>query len=683
MKMKKLFSKIVCGILCLCTVFSAVACEGGKGAQNSEMPSDSVAENEQTSSLLGKRYTYEGTHIFTAPEADTYIVEGGRTEYQILLPSDANQYEIKAATELITFFKQATNITLKTVNEPTEGIEHSDSAKYFSIGNTKMYQSSGLTYDAEQLGADGVRIQTKGNTVYLNGGWIAGPVYAVYDMLEILLNYQYFNNDCWLIDENVKNLKLRNFDVLDIPDVKLRTAFWGETRENLDDAGYRFRMLEYIDSYIMPIGDLEYSKPRTIHNSFNVLPQNNPVAETNWYSTAGNQLCYTARGDADSYERMTSQAAKVVESCLIKYADNPNFQFGMISQQDGATQPCSCGGCVAAKEKYGEDVGAVIVFIKNVMAKVTAWWDEPENAMYKREGFRLTFFAYNQFCMAPVYYDEATDSYVPNHPDLVLNEDTGIFYTGNKFEANVPLYDERNDVGRENLVKWRCLSDKLYGWFWSILYTEYFKHHMGSGMWNSEMFQFIASQNFDMIAIQGAPSETSAFLDLKLYLEAELSWNCNQDTSELIEKWFNAMYREAAPVMFALYQEEVRVGTAASVGSLSSLEEVGGVATKELYPVRLLNSWFDMLDEARGIIKEKYELANPDLYGQLKIRIDREWVVPCYFLLKLYDVSTLGKDVVREKVDYFYEYLLPLGEFRANDKGGTVLQTIQDAEGKL
>ena len=321
MKIKKLFSKIVCGFLCLCTAFSAVACEGCNGSKTSDSSSESSSENKQTSALLGKRYTYEGTHIFTAPETDSYIVEDGRTEYQILIPSNANKYEIKAATELTAFFKQATGITLKTVNEPEEGCTHNDTVKYFSIGKTKMYQSSGLTYDAEQLAADGVRIQTKGNTVYLNGGWIAGPVYAVYDMLEILLNYQYFNNECWLIDEHVQNLKLRNFDVLDIPDVKLRTAFWGKTRENLDDAGYRFRMLEYMDAYIMPIGDLEYSKPRTIHNSFNILPQNNPVAEANWYSTAGNQLCYTARGDAESYERMVAQAAKVVESCLIKYAD--------------------------------------------------------------------------------------------------------------------------------------------------------------------------------------------------------------------------------------------------------------------------------------------------------------------------------------------------------------------------
>lgn len=678
MKVKKIFSKILCGILCLSTVFSVAGC-----GSSSDTPSSS-SETEQTSTLLGKKYTYEGTHIFTAPEADTYIVENGRTEYKILLSAEANMYELKAASELTAFFKQATNITLQTVTEPAEGIEHNDNAKYFSIGDTKMYQSSGLTYDAEQLGADGVRIQTEGNTVYLNGGWIGGPVYAVYDMLELLLNYQYFNKDCWLIDENVKNLKLRDFDVLDIPDVKLRTAFWGATRKNVDDAAYRFRMLEYMDAYLMPIGDLEYSTARTIHNSFNVFPKSAPTSETKWYSTAGNQLCYTARGDAESYERMVAQAAKVVESCLIKNVDNPNYQFGMISQQDGSVQPCACSGCNEARAKYGEDVGAVIVFLKDVMEQVTTWWDQPENAMYKREGFRLTFFAYNQFKMAPVYYDEATDSYLPNHPDLVMNEYTGAFYTAQTFEANVPLYDERNDEARENLVKWRTITDKLYGWFYSILYNEHLKHHVGPVMWNEEMFQLIASQNFDMIAIQGSgDSETSAFLDLKLYLESELSWNCNQDSSVLIENWFNAMYREAAPVMKALYQEEVRVGTIASIGNLAGLEEQNGAATKELYPVRLLNSWFDMLDEAQRIVKEQYASGNPTLYAQLKTRIDRQWVAPCYFFLKLYDKSTVGEDAIREKIDYFMENISPLGEFTANDKGATVLKTVQDAEGKL
>ena len=140
-----------------------------------------------------KPVTYtDGVHDFTAPETDGYIVKNSTTEYRIVVPEIQDEFSKAAEEEFVFFFEQATGIEIPVVKESGAGLMHSSTAKYISIGNTKMLASAGLTVDEHILGSQGVRIKTVDDTIYLFGGAQQGVLYAVYDFMQIVFDYEIY-----------------------------------------------------------------------------------------------------------------------------------------------------------------------------------------------------------------------------------------------------------------------------------------------------------------------------------------------------------------------------------------------------------------------------------------------------------------------------------------------------------
>ncbi len=116
----------------------------------------------------------KGVHDLTAPEKSGYLAEDGKTDYTVVLPQNVDSNLILADSEIRYFFQEATGATLKSVIEDGTGFTHDDNAKYISIGNTKMFESANIDLKSDVLGTQGLRIVTKGNTVYINGGTTRG-----------------------------------------------------------------------------------------------------------------------------------------------------------------------------------------------------------------------------------------------------------------------------------------------------------------------------------------------------------------------------------------------------------------------------------------------------------------------------------------------------------------------------
>ena len=668
--MKKGLSILLASVMA-CSLLASCKSNSGEEQESSSVVDVEVQDDVQ-------RYPYEGIHIMTAPETDGYIVQNGRTEYKLVLPEVQDAYLMLAKNDFISFFKQATGITMDVVVESGEAFTHSATAKYISIGNTKMFQSANIDMKKDVLESQGVRIVTKDNTIYVNGGAQGGALYATYDLLQILFNYEIYAEDCWEIDENVKEVKMRAFDVLDVPDVEMRANFWGAITKNTENIAYRFRMpKEYYDA-LMPLGDVDSGENRyTIHNSTKVVSRKSAVAEDKWFSINGEQLCYTARGDEESYQRMVAQAAKVITRNLelSPPKDYPDFTYCAFTMEDNF-QNCTCEFCAAAKEKYGEDSGAVLVFCNNVMELVSEWMERPENAEYKRENFRLTFFAYHGFVDAPAHYDEEKKTYVLNHPDLQMRDDVGVFFALSPgFQLAESIYHESNDAARERCLKWFAVSNNLYMWTYNANFSgSYLVFNSSFNLYNSEGYQFLANGNLAMLANQGQFGSTNytAFQGLKPFLDYKLQWQSNLDSEQLIDDWFKAMYREAAPIMKQLFEEE-------QAHHYYMLHESGTYAKgsnqenphkKDYWPINLLTRWLDLIESAKNVVKEKYEVGNPALYEMLKKHIDMEWVSPAYFLLCYYDESNADPTLIQNTKAYFRNEIAKLAPYQLGNHNG-------------
>lgn len=626
--MKKSFIKIICILLAAISLFTSVGCN------EKETPTKTIARPEDKS-------TFEGTHDLTATETGEYLVKEGKTDYVLVINSKANAIEKTAKSEFKTLFKQATGINIPEVD--ATGLIHSAEKKYISIGENDLFKTTGIQLDKQTLTEDGVRIITKDKSVYLLGGGQYGTLYAVYDFMQITFNYEQYYLDCMELDTGVTEKKLLNYDVTDIPDMLRRSTNYGFLTQEFKN---RLRMPLYSGSYLIPI-HAEYtadgkadrsSKSATVHNSGTYLPRTNPeyAKHSKWFGDAGDVLCYTAHGDSEEFNLMAQECAKKIEASLMTYTTDlyPNMNAASLTVEDN-NDTCSCDACSSAVEKYGSPSATLIVFINKVNEYLRAWLEEnKDNELYYRDNFELVFFAYNSFAIAPAEWNDAQGKYVPNAPELKLDKGVSVWLAlMNLLEEELNIYHEKNDKGRIQIAKWASISDSMWFWTYSTNFQNYLYFHDGFSMFNAEGYKYFASYNTTYYYQNSQSYQTGAstgFNALSIYLQSKLTWNSSLDTEELVNKFMNAMYKDAAPTMKAMY-ESMRLHNAKYK---KDTEYVSSVAVPSNFPYAVLKGWLDMCDDALKQI-ETYKSTDAATYETIKTHIDIEWIFPAYATLQL------------------------------------------------
>ncbi len=177
------------------------------------------------------RYTYEGTHEFNYTETSNYMVKNGASDYILLIPDNTSGRTqlLAARDEFVRLFRRATGIKISYYTESSTSSKVTsaiNTGKFISLGDTKLLANSGVDVP-DNLGLDGCIIRTQGNSVYIAGGSDYGALYGVYDFMSICFGFEPYYKDCVVIDTNVSELKLYNFDVTDIPDFASRAIDHG------------------------------------------------------------------------------------------------------------------------------------------------------------------------------------------------------------------------------------------------------------------------------------------------------------------------------------------------------------------------------------------------------------------------------------------------------------------------
>ncbi len=557
--MKKKIVKICVLLLSVVMCFSAFGCK----KDNDDKGGSDIKPIDNAFSLTED---YKGgTHVFKAEDTDSYLVSDGETEYKLVYPSDFTANEQKAVDEFVYFFAEATGITLAVIKD--DGLTHSASGKYISVGNTSLLASSGIDTDETDLGRDGCRIVTKDDTVYIFGG-SDGVIYGVYDFMQITFNYEIYYVDCFEIDKNVNDLKLKNYDVTDMPDIPDR--YKCASRLSGDD-GTRFRVMHERINEVLPIhremGNRNSpgadGSSRT-HNSTSYFlpPAQYQSIHPKWYSDVNSeQLCWTAHGDAEELESMARTIAEKITWSLRFYTpvQYPDYNNVLLSIEDGDYNLCKCQSCQDGIDKYGSDAGAAVILMNRVAEIVDEWMEKEENAEYKRN-LTYMFLAYLRFEKAPVKYDEALDKYVPIDEKVTPRHNVKPFLAMMKtFDYQLGLHNELNRTGYSVIDQWTDICGKIDYWLYDINYRNTFQFYDSFNFFN-DAIKYLATEGVKGLYIQGAglggQINPPGWGALKLYLNTKLMWNVNLSAEELTDKWFEAMYKEGAEEMRKLFDEE-------------------------------------------------------------------------------------------------------------------------------
>lgn len=646
--------------LCLVSVCVFSGCSGCSGCSK---------KKNEVSVLSGVEYN--GVHELNATETNSWLVKDGKTDYEVVVPSETSALVNVAKDEFIDLFRMATGITLSIVKD--EGLTHTPNGKYISLGETTIFKSSGLSVDKKELGKDGVRIITKDETVYLIGGSDYGTIYSVYDFMKLTFDYEYFYDDCIQIEKGVKNKKLLKYGVKDIPDMKDRKGGWfPQLWKNEDNIAYRFKLAsassQITDLPAYTDFDETKSAGYTVHTTDDLLPKATyQQKHPKWYTTVtaegGKQLCYTARGDSKEFEAMAAECAKKIEFALTVNtpADKPFINNCYIGMED-TYDACACEECTRLKEYYGAESGAVCIFVNRVAQLVDEWMNDPENAEYYREDFHIMLLAYNNFIDAPVKYDETAKKYVAVDEKVKLRDNVGVYYADIKQDWQSSLFSATNEKTLVNLQGWSELTNRIDHYVYAINYNTNGTNLIPYDTFNyftDEMFKYymsIGSRGYYVCNIGGYSNNgdyESNWGKLKLYLQANLLWDCNQSESELMDKWFNATFADAAPAMRSLFDlQRVYMSEISNKNGFYMQDSIYiNFKQKNLFPQNVLLQWMGVCDTAAKAIA-KYKSTDAQYYKTLLTHIEAEYIAPAYIYLSLYKEDLLdgAKYEVRDRI---------------------------------
>lgn len=633
--------KIVSCLLAIFLSFSFVACSK-KPANDAKVPDNPTTDNRYNQD----KTKWTSTHWYESEETNGYIVQNGKSEYKILLP-ELSTYTTYARDELIRFFGEATGVTLQTVDDSAGEISHSASAKYISIGDTHAYATSGLTVDKTALGRDGARIQTKDNTVYITGGTDQGVLYGVYDFLKLNFGFEVYYKDCYDLDTGVENVKLRNYNVTDISDIpmKARVGILQCESQDMDDYmfAYRMRTTDNMEDVMFLIHEEfgnKTSASEKLHNSLYYLPKDQYLSsDPEFYSTKGEQLCYTARGNSEKYKRMVSLCAQKAEQSLKWYTKDeyPLMNTIHIGIMDN-WQSCECSACKQfAAEHNDAESAAVYKFVQDMAREVVDWMNQPENSAYKRDDLQFTFFAY-QWTLKPPF--EIEDGEVIIADDIVPDADLKIkpFNAFSSFDYGVSMNSSTNAEQIEYATQWAQYVSDGWSWTYGCFYNDYFCFYDPYTFYE-DYYKWLYEQKYQYSFAQFHSRQRGAdtgFYTLANYINCKLMWDSSLSTSDLIDSFFNAMYSDAADAMKEMFME-CRLWFAEEHeknGWGWSSNQLQPTNNSSLISLGFINTLFTKLDKAYAAI-EKYE-KEEETYATLKEHIDIEWLFPAKCAIGLY-----------------------------------------------
>ncbi len=644
--MRKIFKKIITISLCFVSVFASVfATSCGKEGESDQ----------------GKQPKFVGTHDVKITITDDYLVKNGTTKYELVLPDGVLPEELKVAKqEFIYFFQKATGIAIPSRTD--KDLTFAEDKTYISLGNTSLYENVVQADETKAVPYEtystGYQIFNKGKSIFLVGGNDLGTAYSVYKFMELTFNYQSYANNCFVIDEGVKNKWLYSYDIKDIPDIKyVSTNSYGvfKNANTYDERMFKYRMRAAVSNnertfWLYSTKDPTYAKAAAqgAHTALTLVPITEfRKAHPKWFSDRSDgskeksQLCYTAHGDETEYAALLQQTAdSITHSLKRKPASTDTYQVAVNVGDEDNSNHCDCVACKEIMERCGARSAVEILFLNDLIPLIEEWMSKPENADYKRENLKYSFLVYNETEPAPATYNSKTKKYELNG-GLVINEKiTPILCCATYMDFRSSLYSENNAGQLPVFDAWNDICDKFAFWTYSTAFRSLSFFSDTFNCYNNDMYERLAQfdswflYNESQGSVKGA---LTGFHQLKLYLESKLAWDCNLNQEELINNYFDAMYKDVAPLMKEIYYSERVIADKAAVElDLYKTEQIlTNVSVARAYDLATLLQLLEKYEVAYSEV-EKYKEVDLELYNALHFHISQEWVSPAVMVIQMF-----------------------------------------------
>ncbi len=591
-----------------------------------------------------QQQTGNGNHLFNIESGNKKLIADHKSAYSILVPDGADAMTLYAAEELQYFAEEASGVVLPVVKDA----DVSENKVYISLGDTSLYRNSKLELDKSVLKGNGYYIRTVGDNVYIVGGNGRGNLNGVYTFLKYQFGYEYYADGAYSLNRNVGENVLMNYEVKDVPDIKYRSSGFGEVNYNVENT-LRLRLYRGSEIFIPFEG-------QTIHNVFFVVDEEARNAHPEWVGTCQNQLCYS--------RDVEGLSDYVVEKMKTAIAENPDIDTITFTQQD-VNDWCACESCKKIVEKYKVSSATQILFINEVAEKIKPWLEQN----YPEREIRICIFAYFITLDAPVEYDEEQKVYIPIDEEIVLNDMVAVYYAPYQAKNYYSLRAPENSVYGTIMNKWSSISDSMYLWLYGCHFSNYFIPFDNISSLQ-DTIRYAVDCNAEYFYIQAQWNTVcSDWSRLKMYLQANLMWDCNQDVKTLTERFFKGYFGPAADAMYDYYQQYI--GYSAFLADTIGLDNTANLTaiytSSETWKYSVIMDWKRAIDQAYEDI-ELLRYSAPESYDSYYDRINLEELMPD-MLLYLYHKSTFGTTAYQALADNLLSDCHRLGISRYSEGG--------------
>lgn len=655
------------GTRVLCAMLACLLCVGLTTSCG-----DTESSDGDTSTQMEEQST---THFADNEVRSDYIIKDGQANYTVVMPQKAEQYEEWAAKLLVEYYQKATGVTLRIITDN----QAQKNGKYISVGYTTLFKSSGIAIPESEYGADGFRVVTKGNTVYISGAHSMmrrGTYYGVQEFLKYTINWRAYTRQDVFYDKKT-SVPMYDFNVVEIPDFYYRRYSGLPTF----DAGHEeySLYLRYNPRNEDGDGD-EWLDGISGHSHYEILPPSEYFAEhPDWY--------YVDEDPNKQPGGMTSQLCLTNEEMIAEFiqrttrlfVNDSNATFIHIGQMDSSVY-CKCDDCLEWIEERNTNFSGLMVWFTNQVARgVVA-------NMQKIDPSRtLTFqmFSYLATTSAPtreVVDKNGNKSYQAHHPDVIPDD--------NVFVQIAPLLAKSTQtmehVSNENFYKhfkgWGSianLSTWMYGYNDSV-------NVIRGKMWDviTHDLRFFKETGVKRMYYQG--NFTTRYLEVEemnLWIVSRLMWDTSLNWRDLEQEFVQAYYGELSDVVqeyldyAGTYEEKLR----------SKNEYYGScyfeINKAEFWSYSFVEGGRKICEQGMTILEEikKRDYAAYEKYYTRFIEIYLENI---YMQLDFH-MDSYSKEHCRKMIEVFSDGTKKLGVTRIDKNSNTVVGAIEDWEVQL
>ncbi len=635
MKKSKWLFRLLSLALCSVFAFSFVACNNSNNSSSSSTGGNEPSENVK--------------ETFTETQYD--LVKNAQSDYKIVIPEEPTENMQIASTDFQGLFEEATGAKLAIVADTA--ITYSDDAKIISIGDTACCEEVGLSATYYELGDSGYRIKTVGQNLFLYGASDYGDIFSLYGLLKREFGFVCYSSTGYYIEEGCTDVKLKDYDVEDVPDFSIQSSGYGSIKL---DPLTSLRM-----GYVARAEGSAFSGPLSVHNTCTYYLNTGEYYDPNkpeqyhpkWYLEGGSQLCYTAHGDEAEYELMQETVLSIMKRDWIK-----NFgttaRIILFSQEDFIVW-CHCPACNTIIEKHGANSATQVLFVNELAEKFSAWMDSEEGAPYKKD-FIIMFLAYHETTGAPVTYDSASDTYIPNGDEIILHPNVGVMFAPIFMNYHYSVYDKVNEDILTMAEGWLPLTENIGLFTYMTNFTNYCIYFDCLNS-KQDLYKKVATNGKGLWlydeGVSGFSGQTPAFEVLTAYISSRLGRDASLDVNELIEDYFDNYFGPASTTMKRYYNEYRIHFTYLADTHFKNLHSVIDEASikTNYWSKSLLERWLGYIDEALAET-EYLRAVNPRKYASYTEHIKTERLAVYFLMIDLY-WSAYDKAYILEIIDEF------------------------------